>query len=357
MKKLRWVLLFILLPIFSNAGQVSGYIGLKWIGGYTYQITVTDYTNGDPQNSGFCDPYDVDTLRLYILDGGLQSVLLNRNNGKGDSVCTCRKVNTYQTTYTFMGPGSYRIWFDAGPRVPNINNMTNSSFQDMFIFNSVFIPYGGGGNPSILINNPPLCTYGCPTQCYHFNLNAVSPSNNPLSYSLGPCLPGTGYYNPGATIDSNTGEFTWCNPTSVGLWSFSIRITTYSLTVKNGFPFRIPIDTEEVELQVDVENNCALGVNEVKNESEEVTVYPNPSNGIFTLALSHPVPMVIGVVPGTQTIEIYNVFGKRVYAATLKQVQGDNSIDMSTQPNGIYFYRVLNEDGGLIGDGKLMVEH
>jgi len=355
MKKIRWILLFVLLPLFSNAGQVSGYIGLKWIGGYTYQITVTDYTNGDPQNSGFCDPYDADTLRLYILDGGLQSILLTRNNGTGDSVCICRKVNTYQTTYTFTGPGQYRIWFDAGPRVPNINNMVNSSFQDMLIYNTLNIQPTGSDTSFPVITNKPVCSYGCLTQCYHFNLGAVLPVGDSISYSLGNCLPGMGYFIPqGATVN-DSGTLKWC-PTSLhdtGLWNFAIRIVTYNHVIKNGKPFQLAVDTEEVELQVDVENNCTLGVNDLKNMGNQVMVYPNPSKGVFTLAFRHP-----ELVSGSQTMEVYNVLGARVYNAMLKQVQHDDyQIDLTFQPNGIYFYRLLNEDGSLIGDGKLMVEN
>jgi hypothetical protein len=33
-----------------------------------------------------------------------------------------------------------------------------------------------------------------------------------------------------------------------------------------------------------------------------------------------------------------------------------NNIDLSSQPNGIYFYRVLNEDGSLAGEGKIVVQ-
>lgn len=352
MKKLRWILLFLLLPFFSNAGQVSGYISLKWVQGYTYQIMVTDYTNGDPQNSGYCDPYDVDTLRLYIVDNGLTSVLLTRNNGTGDSVCSCRKVNTYQTTYTFSGPGSYRIWFDAGSRVPNINNIPNSSFQDMEIYNTLLIQAITQGDSTFpVITHPPVCSYGCPTQCYHFNLHAYSPAGDSLSYSLGSCLPGTGYFNPGATIN-DSGTLKWCpSPKDTGLWNFAILITTYKNTIVLGNHVYVPLDTEEVELQVDVETDCTLGVNEVKSESEKVSVYPNPGNGIFQLEIKNYKSEI------NNEIEVYNALGQQVYSATFLIFNSSFLINLSNQPNGIYFYRVLNEDGGLIGDGKLMVEH
>src|SRR6185312_361616 len=90
-------------------------------------------------------------------------------------------------------------------------------------------------------------------------------------------------------------------------------------------------------------------INNLSTEGGAITVYPNPSNGIFTLSLSHP-----ELVSGTQTIEIYNVLGERVYNAMLKQVQHDFEIDLSSQPNGVYFYRVIANTGELIGEGKLV---
>ncbi len=40
----------------------------------------------------------------------------------------------------------------------------------------------------------------------------------------------------------------------------------------------------------------------------------------------------------------------------LKQVQHDVQIDLSNQPNGVYFYRVIKEDGNLVGEGKLVIQ-
>ncbi len=79
-----------------------------------------------------------------------------------------------------------------------------------------------------------------------------------------------------------------------------------------------------------------------------VNVHPNPSPGTFTLQTA-----------GTQnfasaTIEIYNVLGECVLKHILRSTQDDNRIELN-QPNGIYLYRVLNEDGSLIGEGKVII--
>jgi len=35
---------------------------------------------------------------------------------------------------------------------------------------------------------------------------------------------------------------------------------------------------------------------------------------------------------------------------------GDNSIDLSSEPDGLYLYRVITQDGGLVGEGKLIIQ-
>jgi hypothetical protein len=117
---------------------------------------------------------------------------------------------------------------------------------------------------------------------------------------------------------------------------------------------------------VDTVTECPvtpLVVQEVKGESEKVKVYPNPSNGIFTISLAgaqnldsyRDVPV---------EIEIYNVLGERVLTETtpslLPQSGGGASfsykLNISPQPGGVYLYRVIGRDGGLIGEGKMVIE-
>lgn len=84
-----------------------------------------------------------------------------------------------------------------------------------------------------------------------------------------------------------------------------------------------------------------IGVNE-NNPTENVVLYPNPSNGVFNLE-SH---ITLG---NDASIEVYNVFGEKIYSANgaLRQ------IDISTQPSGIYFCRVKDKNNA--GTGKMIV--
>jgi uncharacterized repeat protein (TIGR03803 family) len=85
----------------------------------------------------------------------------------------------------------------------------------------------------------------------------------------------------------------------------------------------------------------------VKNNAP-VTLYPNPSNGQFIIHTS--------AGSSSSVIEVYNGLGEIVYNTSINQGQTINSINISSQPNGLYLYRVLTETGKLAGEGKLMIQ-
>lgn len=94
--------------------------------------------------------------------------------------------------------------------------------------------------------------------------------------------------------------------------------------------------------------NSLTGINTISSNENKITIYPNPGNGIFTFQSS--------VVSGKCSVEVYNVLGEKVYDATLNQDQGDNTVNLSNQPNGIYLYRVITDNRDLAGEGKLIIQ-
>ncbi len=79
--------------------------------------------------------------------------------------------------------------------------------------------------------------------------------------------------------------------------------------------------------------------------TNNVTVYPNPNNGSFTVELNN--------VKDKQQFVAYNVLGQNVYTTTVSE--GKNQINLS-QAAGIYFYRILSAEGKVISDGKLIIK-
>ncbi|HXB11943.1 MAG TPA: T9SS type A sorting domain-containing protein, partial [Bacteroidia bacterium] len=95
----------------------------------------------------------------------------------------------------------------------------------------------------------------------------------------------------------------------------------------------------------DSARKITLGIAQIDPTSSDVKVYPNPSNGIFTVQIANNY--------NNQT-EVYNMLGEKVYSA--KQTAKNTLIDLSGKSKGVYFYSVSTETGSLISQGKLLVQ-
>ncbi len=85
---------------------------------------------------------------------------------------------------------------------------------------------------------------------------------------------------------------------------------------------------------------AGLSNNSLENK---VNVFPNPTKGIFTLS-------------GTEkqsVVEIYNTLGAKIFS--LETTNPKISIDVSIQPSGIYFLKIIDENGNAINK-KLVKE-
>jgi Secretion system C-terminal sorting domain len=93
-------------------------------------------------------------------------------------------------------------------------------------------------------------------------------------------------------------------------------------------------------------DGAITGENGIVAQNVELRIFPNPNNGNFIISLSG--------INEKCSIEIYNVLGEKIYTENLPQTQ-DNNINLTGQPNGVYLYRIISENGGLIGSGKLVI--
>jgi len=99
-----------------------------------------------------------------------------------------------------------------------------------------------------------------------------------------------------------------------------------------------------------VDCDYATSVSEMRGESGKVKVYPNPSNGTFQLVISN---YKLGI---NSTVEIYNVLGEEVYSSYQITQSSNYPIDISSQSNGVYMYRIISETGDLVGEGKVIIQ-
>lgn len=95
-------------------------------------------------------------------------------------------------------------------------------------------------------------------------------------------------------------------------------------------------------------HDCAMQVVGVEEHTTlgNVAVYPNPSNGRFTVSSYDEIKYV----------EVYDGLGKRVLT---KNATRNNSraieVDLSKEPKGVYLYQVYDEDGKL-QSGKVILQ-
>jgi hypothetical protein len=88
-----------------------------------------------------------------------------------------------------------------------------------------------------------------------------------------------------------------------------------------------------------------LGIKTISVKNN-ISVYPNPSDGKFTVQWS--------VINKHSILKIYNVTGQEV---SITELNGNtNQVDLSLQPNGVYFYKALAENGEIYGQGKIIIQ-
>ncbi len=114
----------------------------------------------------------------------------------------------------------------------------------------------------------------------------------------------------------------------------------YLVTTMNPSPFDFAL---QVGVIYGIKPSGPLAVQQI-TENTTVAVYPNPSHGVFNFTTPN----------GNNQVKIYNVLGQEVSSSFI--TTGKGQINLSSQPKGIYLYRVMSVNGEQISTGRLVVE-
>ncbi len=88
-----------------------------------------------------------------------------------------------------------------------------------------------------------------------------------------------------------------------------------------------------------------IGAIDENNLTNGIQIFPNPSNGTFNI--------ITGCTRKTE-ISVFNILGEKIYHS--KHFYPEFEIDLSAQPKGIYFYKVMFSAKDMV-TGKLVITH
>ena len=325
-KRIICTIAYILISTYSYSQDLkAGEINITHISGLTYQAKIILYQN----TSTF-----LNRPKILVLwgDGAMDSLTAQSSPGCGDTNTTTKE---YITTHTFSSaPVIFTIWCHVSFRMDSIQNISNSSNEDLILKYDLNLSIPGMYNSSPLFLN---CAHQFWYCCnWSYDLSAYDPDLDSLSYKLIEAT-ATNYSFPPASIDSVMGNLTF-NPTETGLYSFCIQVDEWRKVTST----YILVGTTYRQIQIDVYS--LTGIDEYVDQ-HSVTISPNPFSSEAVLESDYNLKNV--------TITIENCFGQTV--KQIKNINGHSVVltreDLS---NGIYFVRLL-QSNTVIATRKIII--
>src|SRR6185312_6480875 len=244
--------IFIALKGFATHNR-AGYISYTYMGGNTYKFRIYTYTNHTSAPADRCEETLIFTNILLNQNVYVDCIRVNSNPtdllnttpplaicpsfptfpGQGEGLILVQpypsgpnptyggvKVNIYEGTYTFGGPGTY-VFGMVDPNLDrNVNNVGGGNSQNVAfaLIDTLRIGNYTGNNNTPLVSNPPIDNV-----CYHqqfcYNPGMVDADHDSLSYSLIAFTTGDttgGFYNAsgsfipqGISVNPVTGDLCW----------------------------------------------------------------------------------------------------------------------------------------------------
>ncbi len=206
----------------------------------TYEFTIVTYTES-------ASPADRDSLTLDIIECGsgnlITSITIDRDVIIPVGGGIQRNEYTHDS-FTFPGPGCYRLTMRDPMRIDGISNITNSVNVPFYIEDTLFItdPQFVGYNSSPILLSSPI-DFAATGNIFIHNPAAYDPDGDSLVFSLRPPMQDPNTNVPGYTwpydavhqitnpdilsIDPQTGELTWNVAQAIGIYNIAILVREF----------------------------------------------------------------------------------------------------------------------------------
>ena len=337
MKKL--LLLASLISLFSFNAKSSHIVGgdtkFEQIGPNQFKVTfrLIRYCNGiaAPTQLSAAKVYDKGTnILVNTFTATLDTMITFITAG---SLVTCVEDYTFSDTITLPNnPNGYYVSWGTCCRALTIVNHAAASYLWTC---DIPDPAIAGGNSSPSFVAYPSTVGLCVNNPINLDFSCIDPDGDSLVYSFVNPYSSTGgmkpfsllAYNTGfslanilgtgtISINSSTGIVTG-NPSQMGIYVIAVKCEEF----RNGFKIGEVIRDSEVPAVI-----CSLASTPENSLDNSISVYPNPSNGIFTVE-----------TPDNTTMQVFDVYGKLVHSAVLNNMK--NTVELNDFSQGIYTVR------------------
>jgi hypothetical protein len=342
MKKYTFLFVILLSINFSASGfnARGGEIGYQCSSGFTYYLYVIIWGENLSPTDTFCLSYGDNT----------NEILTGANAVSNSSLASSLPSNfqnmvqvTWSFPHTFPGPGTYNQSVSCINRVAGIDNIPGSNNTTLNLNTWINIDPNIGCNSAPVNLNVIYMFFPLMSQSNTYALNYGEPNNDSLSYAFVSCNePGYSYPNilggGNFSINTVTGQFTWDNPTTQGIYNLMLTVTQWkhigNTVVSVGY------HEQEIQFVVDAANDVAE-----TNANNLISFFPNPASSSITFQLPNS---------SASEMVIRDQFGREVRR---QRVDGEKQIEISVEglADGLYFFQRIDNDA-VIESGKFIVQ-
>ncbi len=97
------------------------------------------------------------------------------------------------------------------------------------------------------------------------------------------------------------------------------------------------------------------GINTVAT-TNEVNLYPNPNKGEFTLEVNNT-ETALSQTKDNVKLEVYNTVGQMVHTENIQSNIKESTVNMGNQPAGVYMYKVVSDNNGMLANGRFIINN
>lgn len=199
----------------------AGEITYRHVSGYIYEITIITYTYTPSEANK-----SRDVLPLNWGDGSTGNIPRISEEYLPDNFT----LNTYKTTHTYPGPGTYTISMEDPNRNDGVINIVESVNVPFAISTTLRIDAILGGNTTPVLTNPPVDNAAIGVKFIH-NPAAYDADGDSLAYRLTTCSGEGGEFISGYTLPMTSNDF-FVDPVSGDLvWDAPIVLGSYNVAM------------------------------------------------------------------------------------------------------------------------------